>query len=102
MVSSSARSFFVNVTLYFIIASSLLKKQYNIILRHYKLDLTLGQGERVPMGHSDTVIPFACGMSVQGLIVMETLAWLEWAKNNPLVDKSRLAAIGNSGGGTLT
>ncbi|OGV52325.1 MAG: hypothetical protein A2017_13505 [Lentisphaerae bacterium GWF2_44_16] len=62
----------------------------------------IGQGERVPMGHSGPVIPFACGMSVQGLIVMETLAWLEWAKKNPLVDKSRLAAIGNSGGGTLT
>lgn len=62
----------------------------------------IGQGERVPMGHADCVVPFACGTSVQGLIVMETLAWLEWAKNNFSVDKSRLAAIGNSGGGTLT
>jgi dienelactone hydrolase len=62
----------------------------------------VGQGEREPMGHRDCAPVFACGLSVQGLIVMETLAWLEWAKKDARFDSSRLAAIGNSGGGTLT
>jgi dienelactone hydrolase len=61
----------------------------------------IGQGEREPMGHRDSVKPFACGLSVQGLIVMETLAWVKWASQRPGVDPKRLAAIGNSGGGTL-
>ncbi|MFZ2643405.1 MAG: hypothetical protein WA117_20610 [Verrucomicrobiia bacterium] len=62
----------------------------------------LGQGERVPMGHANCVKPFACGTSVQGLIVMETLGWIAWALKQPQVDARRVAAIGNSGGGTLT
>ncbi|MBI5687316.1 MAG: acetylxylan esterase [Verrucomicrobia bacterium] len=62
----------------------------------------LGQGERVAMGHADCVKPFACGSSVQGLIVMETMGWLRWALKQPRVDPRRVAAIGNSGGGTLT
>lgn len=62
----------------------------------------IGQGERKPMGHADCVKPFACGLSVQGLIVMETLGWVAWARRLPEVDPQRLAAIGNSGGGTLT
>ncbi len=62
----------------------------------------IGQGEREPMGHSRCVAPFACGLSVQGLIVMETLGWIAWARQQPNVDARRLAAIGNSGGGTLT
>lgn len=62
----------------------------------------IGQGERVAMGHADCVKPFACGTSVQGLIVMETLGWVAWARKEPRVDPRRVAAIGNSGGGTLT
>lgn len=62
----------------------------------------LGQGERVPMGHGACVKPFACGTSVQGLIVLETLGWVAWARGQSRVDPRRLAAIGNSGGGTLT
>jgi len=62
----------------------------------------LGQGERTAMGHGDCVKPFACGTSVQGLIVMETLGWVAWALKQPRVDPRRVAAIGNSGGGTLT
>ncbi|TNJ67843.1 hypothetical protein FE784_03605 [Paenibacillus hemerocallicola] len=33
---------------------------------------------------------------------METLAWIEWALQDSRFDESRLGAIGNSGGGTLT
>ena len=62
----------------------------------------LGQGEREPMGHARCVKPFACGLSVQGLIVMETLGWAALMREHPRVDPQRLAAIGNSGGGTLT
>ncbi|MDW7658361.1 MAG: acetylxylan esterase [Bacillota bacterium] len=62
----------------------------------------IGQGERIPMGHKEPVIPFACGLSIQGLIVMETMAWLRWAMADRRVDADRLGAIGNSGGGTLT
>ncbi len=54
------------------------------------------------MVHGTCVKPFACGTSVQGLIVMETLAWIAWALKDPRVDPRRVAAIGNSGGGTLT
>lgn len=62
----------------------------------------LGQGERQPMGHADCVKPFACGTSVQGLIVLETLGWIAWAREQARFDRQRMAAIGNSGGGTLT
>jgi predicted esterase len=62
----------------------------------------LGQGERAAMGHADCVKPFACGTSVQGLIVLETLGWIAWAREQARFDRQRLAAIGNSGGGTLT
>jgi hypothetical protein len=62
----------------------------------------IGQGERVTMGHGKAVLPFACGMSVQGLIVMETMAWVRWALLDSRFDTRRIAAAGNSGGGTLT
>jgi len=62
----------------------------------------IGQGERTPMGHSDVVAPFQCGLSLQGLIVMETMAWLQWALADGRFDPARFAAIGNSGGGTLS
>ena len=62
----------------------------------------IGQGEREPMGHRTCVAPFACGLSVQGLIVMETLGWIAWARKEARVARERVAAIGQSGGGTLT
>jgi len=62
----------------------------------------IGQGEREPMGHRACVAPFACGLSVQGLIVMETLGWIAWARREARVAPQRIAAIGQSGGGTLT
>jgi dienelactone hydrolase len=62
----------------------------------------IGQGEREPMGHRDAVTPFACGTSLQGLIVLETMGWLDWLERDSRVDARRVAVIGNSGGGTLS
>lgn len=62
----------------------------------------IGQGERESMGHRTCVAPFVCGLSVQGLNVMETLGWIAWARKEARVDPERVAAIGQSGGGTLT
>jgi dienelactone hydrolase len=62
----------------------------------------IGQGERSAMGHWNVVDVFACGLSLQGLIVMETMGWLRWLQNDARFDARRIAAIGNSGGGTLT
>ncbi|NLG37787.1 MAG: hypothetical protein GX549_07190, partial [Clostridiales bacterium] len=62
----------------------------------------IGQGEREPMGHRDCVAPFYCGTSVQGLIVLETLAWINRLAEYPQIDEAKIGACGNSGGGTLT
>ncbi|HUT89361.1 MAG TPA: hypothetical protein VMY37_07685 [Thermoguttaceae bacterium] len=62
----------------------------------------IGQGEREPMGHANPVVPFACGTTVEGLIALEALSWLDWARDDPRVDVDHMAAIGNSGGGKLT
>lgn len=60
----------------------------------------IGQGERHPMGHSGLTAPFAAGFSVQGMIVRESLAWIDWLRQDGRF--SRIGAAGNSGGGTLT
>jgi len=62
----------------------------------------IGQGEREPMGHWDAFGAFAVGLSLPGLILMETLGWLQWAREQERVDAGRMAAIGNSGGGNMT
>jgi dienelactone hydrolase len=62
----------------------------------------IGQGEREPMGHWEKVMPFACGITLQGLIVTEMLSWIDWAETRPDVDEGRIGAAGNSGGGKLT
>ena len=62
----------------------------------------IGQGSRTFMGHSNAIVPFACGTSLQGLIALEALGWVGWAKRSGRFDTARLAAIGNSGGGLLT
>jgi dienelactone hydrolase len=62
----------------------------------------IGQGEREPMGHSEEATPFVAGMSVQGLIVMEHIAHINKAITDSRFDPERIAAIGNSGGGTAT
>ena len=62
----------------------------------------IGQGDRQSFGHWECVVPFACGLTLQGMILMETAAVIRWAMNLPHVDASRMGACGNSGGGTLT
>lgn len=62
----------------------------------------IGLGERHPMGHWDAIGPFACGTTLQGLIVSEYRGWLDWLREQAEVDPARLAAVGNSGGGTAT
>ena len=62
----------------------------------------IGKGERSAMGHRDAVAPFRCGLSLQGMIVMETMGWLRWALSDERFDDRKIAAIGNSGGGVLT
>ena len=62
----------------------------------------LGQGTRARFGHWDCVAPFYCGISLQGMIVMETIAWVRYLAQRPFVDSARIGACGNSGGGTLT
>jgi dienelactone hydrolase len=74
-----------------------LAKQGAIVL----MPENIGQGERVAMEHSDCPGVFAAGLSVQGLIVMETAGWLNWAKQLPMIDSRRIGVCGNSGGGTL-
>lgn len=61
----------------------------------------IGQGERATMGHREASRVFAAGLSVQGLIVMETMGWLNWIQAQRRFDRSRIAIVGNSGGGTL-
>jgi hypothetical protein len=78
--------------------ASRLARQGSVVL----VSDNIGQGERLAMGHGDCGGVFACGLTVQGLIVMETVGWLRWAKNLDFVDSSRIGAAGNSGGGTLT
>ncbi len=62
----------------------------------------IGQGDRAAFGHWNCVAPFACGLTLQGMILMETVALIRWAMALPHVDAARMAACGNSGGGTLT
>ena len=69
----------------------------------------IGQGDRsrAPGGtntpdHWSAVAPFECGLTLQGLIVMETVALIRYMTGDERFDTSRYAACGNSGGGTLT
>ncbi len=61
----------------------------------------IGQGDRNTQGHWDSIAPFYCGLTLQGMILMESVALIRKMANHPRVDKSRMGACGNSGGGTL-
>lgn len=69
----------------------------------------IGQGDRSRSktggntpDHWHAVAPFKCGLTLQGLIVMETIALIRYMQNDLRFDKERFAATGNSGGGTLS
>ncbi len=62
----------------------------------------IGQGERRTMGHPTVIAPFAAGCSLQGLIAMEALAWMDWALADKRFDTDRVGIVGNSGGGLLS
>jgi cephalosporin-C deacetylase-like acetyl esterase len=62
----------------------------------------IGQGDRELMGHWNSIGPFYAGTTLQGLIAMETVALVRHMKSDARFDSKRFAAIGNSGGGTLT
>ncbi len=62
----------------------------------------IGQGDREFMGHWNVVSPFNAGLTLQGLIVAETLALIKAVKSHPKFDGENMCACGNSGGGTLT
>lgn len=61
----------------------------------------IGQGDRSDMGHWYSVGPFYCGLTLQGMIVMESVALIRHMKTDSRFDPERFAACGNSGGGTL-
>ena len=67
----------------------------------------IGQGDRAKdptvfktADHWFSLAPFYCGLTLQGMIVMETVALIRKMEKDPRF--SKLAACGNSGGGTLT
>lgn len=62
----------------------------------------IGQGDREPMGHKSVVSPFYAGLTLQGLIVMESIALIRHLARDDRFDGGRIASLGNSGGGTLT
>lgn len=65
----------------------------------------IGQGDRQDeekANHNFCHTPFYCGLTLQGMIVMETHAVIRYMTENPRVDKDRIGACGNSGGGTLS
>jgi len=66
----------------------------------------IGQGDRAKdpaalktADHWFSMAPFYCGLTLQGMIVMETVGLIRKLEEDPRFDK--LAACGNSGGGTL-
>lgn len=62
----------------------------------------LGHGSREVFGHGNAKAPLCSGITLQGMIVRETNAWIDWLRVQDFVDVTRLGACGNSGGGTLT
>lgn len=65
-------------------------------------DRNLSKGEFKAPDHWNAIAPFYCGLTLQGMIVMETIALIRYMKNDPRFDADRFGACGNSGGGTLT
>ncbi len=62
----------------------------------------IGQGDRAVQEHWRALAPFGCGLTLQGMIVMETIGVIRYMLTRPEIDATRAVACGNSGGGTLT
>lgn len=69
----------------------------------------IGQGDRNLTPETDrgpdhwfSISPFYSGLTLQGLVVMETIAMIRHMQADSRFDISRFGACGNSGGGTLT
>lgn len=62
----------------------------------------IGQGCREKFGHWDVPEAFYCGLTLQGMIVSETMAWIKYMKAQEFIDSTKIGACGNSGGGTYT
>lgn len=69
----------------------------------------IGQGDRPKNtaefktpDHWYSIAPFYCGLTLQGMIVMETVALIRHMAKDSRFDPDKLGACGNSGGGTLT
>lgn len=68
----------------------------------------IGQGDRnlypetfQNPDHWLAIAPFYCGLTLQGMIVMETVAIIRHMQKDPRFDAARFGVCGNSGGGTL-
>ena len=64
----------------------------------------IGQGSRQDIerkNHNYCYEPFYLGLSLQGLIAMETVALIRYFKSKDEFDETKFASCGNSGGGTL-
>ena len=61
----------------------------------------IGWGERAMQGHWNVVSPFYCGLTLEGLIIMETVAVIRHMAKQPFVDTDRIGACGESGGGEM-
>ena len=62
----------------------------------------IGQGSREKFGHWDVPEVFYCGLTLQGMIIAETMGWIKYMKQKDYIDVSKIGACGNSGGGTYT
>ncbi len=68
----------------------------------------IGQGDRnldpskfQNPDHWLATAPFYCGLTLQGMIVMETVSMIRHLQKDPRFDGERIGVCGNSGGGTL-
>ena len=64
-------------------------------------DRNLNPAEFKNPDHWMAIAPFYCGLTLQGMIVMETVALIRHMLKDSRFDAERLGVCGNSGGGTL-
>ena len=62
----------------------------------------LGQGSREEFVHNFSFFPICAGITLQGMIVSESNAWIDWICTQDFADKNKIGVCGNSGGGTLS